>query len=136
MAHLMPGSVIRRNVCHGVGPEAARGLLLVVADLLEHGHDLADDQRQRDEAVAMIMPGVAKMTWRPLSSRVGPNQPYAAVVDQHQGQADDDRRHRQRQVDERRQHPLARELVAHQQQRHADAEHRLMITAATATIAR
>ena len=34
----------------GVGPEAARGLLLLVADLLEHRHDLADHQRQRDEA--------------------------------------------------------------------------------------
>ena len=33
----------------GVGAEAAGRLLLLVADLLEHRHDLADHQRQRDE---------------------------------------------------------------------------------------
>ena len=49
-AHLMLGRVIRRNVCHALAPEAARGLLLVVADLVEHRHHLADDQRQRHEA--------------------------------------------------------------------------------------
>ena len=34
----------------GAGAEAAGRLLLVVADLGEHRHDLADDQRQRHEA--------------------------------------------------------------------------------------
>ena len=70
----------------------------------------------------MTMPGLAKMTWMPQSSSVVSEPAVPAVVDEHQRQADHDRRHRQRQVDQRREDPLAGERVADQQQRHADTE--------------
>ncbi len=50
IAQLMPGRVIRQKRLQRVGPEAAGRLLLLDADLLEHRHDLADDQRQGHEA--------------------------------------------------------------------------------------
>ena len=45
----MAGSVTRQNVCHGAGAERGRRLLLLVADLLQHGRDLARHERQRHE---------------------------------------------------------------------------------------
>ena len=61
----------------GVGAEAAGGLLLVVADLLEHRHHLADHQRQGDEAGRHDH--ARSREDRPGSraaSSAGPNQPY------------------------------------------------------------
>ena len=67
---------MRQNVCAAVGAERGGGLLLLDADLVEHRHDLADHQGQRDEQVASTMPGTAKMTWNPTPSSAPPNQPF------------------------------------------------------------
>ena len=105
-----------------VGAQAVGGLFLLVAHVLEDGHDLADHQRQghedgghdharhREHDLEAVV----------LQGRAEPAVP--AVVDQDQGQAHHDGRHRQRQVDERRERPLPRELVAHQDQRHPHTE--------------
>ncbi len=37
---------MRQNVCQPLAPSVLRGLLLVVADLLERRHDLAGDERK------------------------------------------------------------------------------------------
>ena len=105
-----------------VGAEAAGGLLLLVADLLEHRHDLADHQRQRHEDGGQHDAGRGEddLEAGVLQGRAEPAG--AAAVDQHQGEADDDRRDRQRQVEQGAEQPLARELVAHQQQRDPDPE--------------
>ena len=54
-----------------------------------------------------------------------PEPAVAPAVDQHQREADDDRRHREGQIDQRAEEAAAGEPVAHQQQRHAHAEHRV-----------
>ena len=105
-----------------VGAEAARGLLLVVADLLEHRHHLADHQRQRDEDGGHdhARRGEDDLEAGPLQRRAEPA--VAAVVDEHQREADDDRRDRERYVEQRAQDPLAPEVVAHQQDRDGQPE--------------
>ena len=40
---------MRQKVCDAVRAERRRGLLLLGADLAQHGHDLAHDERERDE---------------------------------------------------------------------------------------
>ncbi len=59
----------------GVGPEAACGLLLVVAHLLQHRHDLADDQRQRHEDRRHDHAGRGEDHLEAGVSSHGPNQP-------------------------------------------------------------
>ena len=61
----------------GVGPEAAGGLLLVVADLGQDRHDLADDQRQGHEAGRHDHARRTEDDLEAGASRVGPNQPCA-----------------------------------------------------------
>ena len=110
---------------HRVGAEAPGGLLLVVADLLEHRHHLADHQRQRHEHGRHDHAGGGEDDLEAglLQARAEPS--VAAVVDQHQGQADHDRRDRERYVEHRGQHPLAGEVVADQQDRDGQAEHQV-----------
>ena len=48
--------------------------------------------------VASTMPGVEKMTWKPLAASKLPNQP-SLPVDEHERQADNDRRQGERQAD-------------------------------------
>ena len=54
----MQGSVIFQNVCHEEAPRRCRGLL-TIADLAQHGHDLADDEREGNEDGRITMPGSA-----------------------------------------------------------------------------
>ena len=105
-----------------VGSEAAGGLLLVVADLGQHRDDLADHQGQRHETGRHDHAGRGVDDVEVLRLQRRPEPPVAAVVDEHQGEAHDHRRHRQGYVEHRGQRPLAGELVAHQQDRHRDAE--------------
>ena len=117
------GSVIRRKRLHGVGAEAARRLLLVDALSSSTGTTSRITSGSDTNAVARIMPGMAKM----ISDAVVLERPaepsVAAAVHEHEREAHDDRRDRDRQVDQGAEQPLAREPVARQQQRDADAEH-------------
>ena len=70
----------------------------------------------------MIMPGTVEDHDDAVRLQGRAEPAVAAVVDQQQGEADDDRRDRHRQVDQGRERPLAGELVAHEEQRHPDAE--------------
>ena len=84
------------------------GLLLVGADLVQHRLDLADDERQRDEDARQHHAGQAEDD---LEAEVvldePPNQP-ADAPQQDQRDADDDGRHRERQVDDRLQRARGR----------------------------
>ena len=52
-----------------------------------------------------------------------PSQPALLPVDQDEGESDDDRRYRERKVNQDIQQPSAGEAVSRKQQRHADSEH-------------
>ena len=73
-------------------------------------------------AVASTMPGTAKMILMSCAVSHGPNQPLRAEQ-QHEHQAGDDRRHRERQVDQRDQQALAAKLELGDRPRRGDAEH-------------
>ena len=107
-----------------VGAEAAGRLLLLDADLLEHRHDLADDQRQGHEDGGHDDAGRGEDDLEPRLQG-GAEPAVAPAVDQDERQAHHDRRHRQRQVEQGVEQPLAGEPVAHEQDRDADAEHRV-----------
>ena len=108
------------------GTEAVGGLLLLDADLLRAR---APPRGSRGGAprtsVARTMPGRAKITWKPSSSSGGPNQPSRPPYTSTSDQPDDDGGHGERDVDERAEEPAAGELVAHEEDRHADAEDRV-----------
>ena len=105
-----------------VRPEALRRLLLVVADLLEHRHHLADDERQRDEDGGHDHARRGEDDLEAGVLQRGAEPAVPAVVDQHEREADDDRRDREGYVEQRAEDPLAREVVAHQQDRDRQAE--------------
>ena len=121
-AQRMAGMVIRRNACHVVAPSVHAACSCSTPISSQHRLDRAHDQRQRDEDGREHHPGDREDD---VEAAVG--QPAAdrreRAVHQDQGEPDDDRRHGQRQVDERVEHPLAPELVPGQQDRGADAEH-------------
>ena len=106
-----------------VGPERRGGLLLVVADLLQHGDHLAHHERQRDEDRRQDQAGRGEDD---LDSGVVERTAEEAVlaVDEEERQADDHGRDRERQVDHRVDDRLARELVPDEHQRAQDPEDR------------
>ena len=58
-----------------VGPEAARGLFLLVTDLLQHRDTSRITSGSATKTVAITIAGVAKTTSIPASESDGPNQP-------------------------------------------------------------
>ena len=82
------------------GAERRGGLLLLVADLAQDGFDLAHDERQADEDRREHH---ARDREDDLDAVVGEPaaEPAVAPVDEHEREADDDRRDRERQVDDR-----------------------------------
>ena len=98
--------MIRQNVCQGLAPERLGGLLGVGADLAQHGHRLADDERQRDEDRREHHPGhreddLDALFGEPVA------EPAGLPVDEHEREADDDRRDREGQVDQQAEDRLA-----------------------------
>ena len=74
--------------------------------------------------VARTIPGSAKRIWMPLSRSTSPNHPVRAV-EEIQREADDDRRDRERQVDDGVEQRLAAKVGADQKQRASDPEDRV-----------
>ncbi len=74
-AHLIAGSVMRRNVCHHVAPRLVAASSSSVPISVSTGTTSRITSGRHTNAVAMTMPGGAKTTWSPASSSVGPNQP-------------------------------------------------------------
>jgi hypothetical protein len=104
------------------GAETAGCLLLLGTDLVQHRNDLPDDQWQADERGGQDDP--QRRVDHLQSCRFkGPADPaHTAAVDKQQGEADDDRGHRQWHVDHGVQRSSAGEGVADQQQGNADTE--------------
>ena len=117
----MAGSVTRQKVRQSRRAQRVGGLLLVGADLAQHRHDLADDERQRHEDGRQDH---ARHGEDDLEADVvqEPAEPAVLAVDQEQRQADDHRRERERQVDERVEERLAGEPAAHERERRDDPE--------------
>ena len=118
----MLGRVIRQNVWRPLAPRLRAACSWSSPISVRTGHDLADHQRQRHETGGHDHAGRVEDDLEALLLQRRPEPAVAAVVDQQQREADDDRRHRQGYVDHRGQHPLAGELVAHQQDRDRHAE--------------
>ena len=88
---------MRQNVCQPVAPSVDGGLLLLGTDLVQHRLDLADDERQGDEDGGDDHAGQAEDH---LEARLVERPEPAADAPEHdQGDADHDRRDRERQVD-------------------------------------
>ena len=102
------------------GTEGLCGLLLLGADLAEHGHDLAHDERQRDEHRRQHHPWNRE---EDLDAVIGePSEPAASPVEQEQREADHHRREREGQVDDRVHETTPREASAHERERQDHAE--------------
>ena len=71
----MLGSVTRRKVCSALAPRLRAACSCSSPTSSSTGTTSRITRGSATKQVAMIMPGVAKMTWSPLASRVGPNQP-------------------------------------------------------------
>ena len=67
--------MIRRNVCTALAPRllAASSWSLPISS--STGTTSRMTSGSETNAVAMIMPGTAKITWKPPLSSAGPNQP-------------------------------------------------------------
>ena len=102
----MFGRMIRRKVVNGLGAERGGGLLHVAVELTSTGCTVrtTNGSVTNSSASADARPGVGEVD---VHRAVRP-------VERQQHQAGDDRRQRERQVDERVDHALAREAVAHQ----------------------
>ena len=74
--------------------------------------------------VASTIPGSAKTTWIPCSVEPAA-EPARAAVEEQEREPDDDRRERERQVDERVHEPLAAEALPDDRERADDAEDRV-----------
>ena len=103
------------------GAERARGLLLLVPHLAQRRHDLAGDERERDEDRRdhhrrQGEEHVDAVVGQPAA------EPALAAVEQEEREPDDDGRERERQVDERVEEALARELPADDRDRADDPE--------------
>ena len=116
------------------GSERGGGLLLVGADLLEDRQDGAGDVGDaRRTPSAMTIPGIEKMTWMPVRGQPAA-EPAGPAVDEHEGQADHDRRDRDRQVDGGVEQAGPGEAVPGQHQGRDTPNTALSGTAITATI--
>ena len=103
-----PGSVTRQNVCHALAPSVAAACSASVPSSRSTGIVSRATNGSDTTAVASTMPGTEKITWMPCS--VEPvAEPAGLAVDEHQRQADDDRRDRERQIDQHPQQRLAAE---------------------------
>ena len=71
----MPGSVIRRNVCTALAPRLRAACSWSSPISSSTGTTSRIISGSATNTVAMIMPGVEKMIWKPASSRLGPNHP-------------------------------------------------------------
>ena len=74
-AHLMPGRVMRQKVCRALAPRLLAACSCSSPMSSRTGTTSRITSGRDTKTVAMTMPGIANTTWRPLSSRVGPNQP-------------------------------------------------------------
>ena len=106
------------------GAERVRRLLLLVADLAQRRHDLAGDERQRDEDGRDHHRRQREQDLDAVVREPVPEPPGAAV-EQEEREPDDHRRERERQVDERVHDPGAREPAADDRERAHDSEDRV-----------
>ena len=105
------------------GAEGLGGLLLLGADLAQHGHDLAHDEGQRDEHRRQHHPRDREEDLDPVVGE--PAEPAASPVEQEQREPDHDRRERERQVDDRVHEPAPGEAAADEREREDHAEDRV-----------
>ena len=91
--------------------ERRRGLLLLGADLAQHGHDLADDERQRDERGREHHPRQREDDVERQAA-----EPAVSAEEEQEREPDDDRRKGEREVDHRIDQTLAREALPDDQE--------------------
>ena len=111
---------MRQNVCQRLAPSVDAACSWSSPTSRSTGVTSRTTNGTEMKIVASTIPGTAKMTW---NGQVA--EPAAAAVDEDQRQADDDRRDRERQVDQRVQHRLAAEAAARERQRAEHAEDRV-----------
>ena len=78
-AHLMLGSVIRRNVCTTFAPRLRDACSISSPISDSTGTTSRITSGSATKTVAMIMPGVAKMTGMPALASPGPNRPVRGL---------------------------------------------------------
>ena len=71
----LAGSVMRRKVWKGPAPRDAAACSCSTPISSRTGTSSRTTRGSATNVVAMIMPGTAKITWKPLDSSHGPNQP-------------------------------------------------------------
>ena len=75
IAHLMAGSVIRRRVWTPLAPRLRAACSWSSPSSSRTGTTSRIISGSATNTVAMIMPGVEKMIWKPADSSAGPNHP-------------------------------------------------------------
>ncbi len=105
---------MRQNVCHRGRAQRGGGLLLLRADLVQHRLDLSDDEGQGDEDGRDDHPGEPEDDLEP--GAVERPEPAGRAPQHDEGDADDDRRDGEGQVDDALQQPAPAESPADQRQ--------------------
>ena len=75
IAHFMAGSVTLRKTCNAVAPRLVAACSCSTPISSRIGTTSRIISGRATNAVAITMPGMAKATWKPALSSVGPNQP-------------------------------------------------------------
>jgi hypothetical protein len=75
MPHLIEGRVIRQNRCMAFAPRLWAACSCSIPISSSTGTISRIISGSATKVVAMMMPGVEKMTWKPMLDSVGPNQP-------------------------------------------------------------
>ena len=115
-AQRIDGSVIRQNVCQPEAPSVCAACSCSSPISRSVGTTSRATNGTETKIVASTIDGSANSTWMPWPSEPRA-EPAGAAVEQEEREADDDRRERERQVDERVHEPLAGEAPAHDRER-------------------
>ena len=115
---------MRRNVVNADAPSVAAASSCSVPISRSTGTTSRTTNGSETKIVASTIAGSANSTWTPWSESHAPNQPSRAVQEIER-EPDDDRRERQRQVDERVHEAHPGNAMAHDRERAEDAERRV-----------
>ena len=119
------GRVIIRKVCQAEEPRVLAACSCSVPISRSTGMTSRATKGMQTNIVARTIPGRAIDDPEAVLGQPRPEPAVAPVVDDQQGEPDDDRRDAERQIEQRPEQPLAAKVLADHRQREEDAEDRV-----------